>query len=315
MNCNLCGSEDNKLIFNNARLEAHNILQCKNCGLVFLEIGKTQEEIERFYREEYRKVSTLPIQTAEQHYNDPVTKKDVESQLNFILTKTEIEGRNILEVGSASGGLLERLRDMGAKVSGIELNDDYREFCKDKWLNIYSRPIEYLEKRMKRFDLIISFHVVEHFVNPMESIRAIYSCLKPNIRNSGLFIGEVPNHDEWGLSVLDSEIIKQLHYNPYHYYYFTQITLAKYLRENGFHWMQFETIERYNSLEQLRRIILYEKDIGKAIDKSIFPKNSEEDLRLRVGNIAEQKFNQLFGKAVNEEQKGSCLRFVANRME
>ena len=310
MICNLCGSEDSTIIFSNARLEQHNIRYCTHCGLVFLETGKTQAEIEAFYQTEYRKVSTLPVQTPQQHYNDPVTKKDIKSQLEFILNNSEVKGTKVLEIGSASGGLLELLRNEGATVSGIELNNEYRDFSKSWGMNVFSNTIEHLAKHKKEYDIIVAFHVLEHIVNPMESIGAIFSCLAPNTH--GIFMGEVPNNNEWGISIFDSEIVKQLHYNPYHYYYFTEKTLMKYLRANGFSWVQVETVERYNSLEQLRRI-LYESDAKKVIETSVFPKNSDEDLRLRIGDIAEQKYNRLFGKAINEEKKGNCLRFVAHK--
>lgn len=269
--------------------------------------------MEAFYRAEYWKAPTLPLQTPEQHYNNPTTKKDVKSQLEFILRNTEVKGKKVLEIGSASGGLLELLRAEGALVSGIELNNEYRDFSKRCWgMNVFSNPIEYMAQHKKEYDIIVAFHVLEHFIDPMESIGAIFSCLTPAISHGGFFIGEVPNNNEWGISIFDNETVKQLHYNPYHCYYFTELTMARYLRTNGFSLMRFETIERYNSLGQLRRIIC-ETDIRRVIETSVFPKNAEEDLRLRTGNVAEQKFNQLFGKAVNEEMKGNCLRFVAQR--
>ena len=54
MTCNFCGSEDNEIIFEYARFERINVLKCKNCGLVFLGIGKTKKELELFYKREYQ---------------------------------------------------------------------------------------------------------------------------------------------------------------------------------------------------------------------------------------------------------------------
>ena len=44
--CDFCESEKNEIIYEYTRFEKNNILQCKNCGLVFLELHKTKKEIE-----------------------------------------------------------------------------------------------------------------------------------------------------------------------------------------------------------------------------------------------------------------------------
>jgi len=300
MTCNLCSSETNKIISTKARLETHNIIQCPECGLVYIDLQKTNEELELWHRTEYRKNPALHIQTAEQHYNDQVTRKDVKSQFEYISKNISIIGKRILEIGSASGGLLELLNNNGARASGLEINNEYRRYCQNKGLDVSDTPVE-LHKQ--KYDLIIAFHVLEHFTNPMKSIRGIFTCLK----SSGAFMGEVPNQNEWGLSIFNSEIIKQLHYNPHvHYFYFTTSTLNKYFEKTGFREMRFETVERYNSLAQLRIILG-----GGDISKILIPEVTEEDLRLRIGGREEQEFNRVFSKAVNMELKGDCLRFIA----
>mgnify|MGYP004378557575 CR=1 FL=1 len=47
--CDYCESEECKLIYEYTRFEKNNILQCQNCGLVFLELDKSKKEIEAYY--------------------------------------------------------------------------------------------------------------------------------------------------------------------------------------------------------------------------------------------------------------------------
>ncbi len=310
MKCNLCGSEDNIIIYDWTRFVKNNVRQCNNCGLVFLELTKSKEEIEQFYQRKYRNQDTLPKQTAEQHYNDAVTIKDTNTQAEFILSKMDVRGKKILELGSASGRLLEKLHDEGAAdVEGVELNDDYRAFSQSKGFKVHTNLTKHLASN-KKYDAIVAFHVIEHFADPKESIREASASLK----GGGIFIGEVPNQNEWGISIFDNTAIKRLHYNPDHYYYFTDKTLGRYLVSSGFIWTHFETYERYNSVMQLRNLLCgrYERtNIQDLIWDSIIPECKQDDYRLHEDNAVEAKFNTLFKEVVNEKLLGNCLRFVA----
>ncbi len=311
MQCNFCNSYDNSVIFEWTRFEYNNILKCNNCGLVFKDISECKKEIKLFYKKEYRKIETSPIQTAEEHYNDNITKKDIDDRMHFITRNVNLKNKNVLEIGSASGGLMERLRNIGTNVEGIELNDEYRNFSKELGFNIYADPIEDLNIK-DAYDVIVSFHTLEHFVDPKYAIRSIYLALKTD----GIFLGEVPNQDDWRISIFDNFIIKRLHYDPTHNYYFSSASLNKYFENCGFGIIMFETVERYNSILQLRNILcnkILEDNTDNMLKKYIFPKNEKDDVRLHIDDQIEGEFNRIFGDAVNSELKGNCLRFVASK--
>lgn len=310
MTCNLCDSPNNSVIFEWTRNVKNNILKCNNCGLIFKEISESQKDIELFYKTKYRKIKTLPVQTPEEHYNDKVSKKDANDRIRFITENIDLKGKKILEIGSASGGLMEKLRNAGAKVEGIELNDDYRNYSKQLGFEVFHKPIEDLDFENK-YDAIISFHTIEHFVDPKSAFGSIFTAL----RSDGIFMGEVPNQNDWRLSIFDNEIVKRFHYEPNHYYYFSPTTLTNYLNNCCFNQIKLETVERYNSLLQLKNILCNNdsgKDIEDILNKHIFPKSENADNRLpHLDNNIECEFNRIFEKSVNSELKGNCLRFVA----
>ncbi|MDP3065143.1 MAG: class I SAM-dependent methyltransferase [Methanobacteriaceae archaeon] len=310
MECNYCNSSNNSIIYEWTRLEKNNILRCNNCGLVFKEISDSKKDIELFYKKKYRKIETLPVQTPEEHYNDKVSKKDANDRIRFITENIDLNGKKILEIGSASGCLMEKLHDAGAEVEGIELNDEYRNFSKKLGFEVFQKPIED-SNLVELYDVIISFHTVEHFINPKSAFESIYTAL----RSEGNFIGEVPNQNDWRIKIFNDEITKRFHYDPNHYYYFSPTVLKNYFETCGFNKIKLETVERYNSIFQLKNILCntYSKmNIEDILEKHIIPKNETDDVRLpHVDDQIEMEFNRLFEKSVNSELLGNCLRFIA----
>lgn len=310
MKCNFCGSEDSEIIFEYTRFERNNILKCKNCGLVFLELKKSKKEIESFYKKSYRKVDVLPKKSAEEMFNDPVIRHDCKNRIEWIKKKYgNIREKRVLEIGSSSGYFLEYLSSFGAKVIGIELAEDYANYARSLGFTVYSKPFETIDFE-NEFDLVVMFHTLEHVFDPMSMLRHIYISLK----TGGAFMGEVPNQDDWRLKIFDNEVVKRFHYDPNHYYYFSPITLCNYLKKCGFNKVMLETVERYNSLIQLRRILCgeYNQDnIDEILKRDIFAK-PEEDVRIpHPNNYQEAEFNKIFEKAVNSELMGNCLRWMA----
>ena len=312
MKCNFCGSQNNSIISEWTRFEKNNILKCSDCDLVFMETQSTRNEIELFYKKKYRKLKTLPIQTPQEHYNSKVSRKDVFDRTKFILENLDLKGKKILEIGSASGGLLERLHDAGAKIEGIELNDEYRKYSQKLGFNVFHEPIEKLGIN-DQYDLIISFQTIEHFVDAKSALRSIFNALRSN----GIFLGEIPNQDDWRISIFDNEVTKRFHYDPNHYYYFSPKTIKNYLEASGFSKVDLYTVERYNSILQLKNILCekYSQDnVENILTKYIFPKTEQEDVRLRhLDDKIENEFNRIFESAVNSELKGNCIRFVAHK--
>ena len=313
MKCNLCGSEDNEIIFEYARFERNNILECKNCGLVFLELKKTKKEVELFYENSYRKVETLPKKSAEEMFTDPVIRRDCKNRIEWIKKRYgNIKGKRILEIGSASGYFLDTLSSAGAKeVVGVELTEDYAVYAKNLGFTIYTTPIEDIGFK-NEFDLVVSFHTLEHVSDPMSVLHATMLSLD----RGGVFMGEVPNQDDWRIRIFDNYIVKRFHYDPFHYYYFSPKTITNYLKKCRFNKIILETVERYNSLIQLRRILCgeySEKYVDRILKQNVFAK-PEEDVRIpHLDNRQETEFNRIFEKGVNSKLMGNCLRWMATK--
>ena len=311
MICNYCKGTEFDIVAKYTRLEKNDVLKCKSCGLVYLDIKKNKTDIESFYSSEYRKIPALPVQSAQEHFDDKVTHYDSEDRISFISNYVDIREKKILEIGSASGSLLNKLSEYGAReVVGIELSEEFAEFSHNMGFKILTNTIEELDISQK-FDIVVSFHTIEHVFDPMAVFKSIYKALKPD----GWFLGEVPNQNDWRIKIFDDKIVKRFHYDPNHYYYFSPDTLKNYLKTSGFNDIHLETVERYNSIIQLRNILCHkdgEKNIEEVLNKYIFPENQNDEVRLpAVDDKIEGEFNRIFGKTMNSELIGNCLRWIA----
>lgn len=178
MICNYCGCEESDIIAEYTRFEKNNVLQCKNCGLVYLEIKKGKEAIESFYSSEYRKVPEMPVQSPEEHFYDKVTQNDANNRILFISNYMDLKDKRILEIGSASGSLLQKLSECGCKEAiGVELDEKYSEYARQRGFKVFTHSIEELGFK-EEFDGVVSFHTLEHVYDPMVVIQAVYAASK-----------------------------------------------------------------------------------------------------------------------------------------
>lgn len=310
--CNLCGSDDNKIIAKHTRFEKNDVLKCEVCDLVFLKSRKDQESIEKFYQKEYREVPEILLQTAEEMFNNPILQQDCVERIAWIKELYGgLSGKKVLDIGSCSGYFLDKLSSEGAEVVGVELNKEHSDYARSLGSTVYSEPIEDLDFDCD-FDLVVMFHTLEHVCDPTSVIQAVYSALV----DGGSFMGEVPNQDDWRIKIFDNEVVKRFHYDPNHYYYFSPDTLNKYLGKCGFDNILLETVERYNSLIQLRRILCVEytgQSIDEVLKRDIFAKPAD-DVRLHhIDRHQEAAFNEMFGNGINSQLMGNCLRWSVRK--
>ena len=314
--CNYCGRNESSLITEYTRFEKNKVLKCKSCELVYLELGKSRREVESFYATEYRKRSAMRVLSAEEHYYDKVIQQDARNRILFVGNCLDIRDKRVLEIGSASGRMLETLMEYGAKEAvGVELNEEFAAYTRERGFKVYDQPMEELNLR-EEFDVIVSFFTLEHVYDPMVVFNSVWNALK----QGGSFLGEVPNQDDWRIKIFDNEVVKRLHYDPNHYFYFSPVTFRNYLETNAFENIRFETAERYNSLIQLKNILCVQNPATEEVDdiltRFILPEKDEDDVRLQhVDDLKECMFNRVFERGVNSELMGNCLRFFASRSE
>jgi SAM-dependent methyltransferase len=145
----------------------------------------------------------------------------------------ELRGRvsgppEVLDIGCATGALLEKLRDRGWAVRGVEIGAPSAAYArKNRGLDVSTLPLEENHFPEKTFDLVLASHLIEHLNDPASFVREVYRVLVPG----GRFLVTTPNiggfqarlfKGRWRSAIFD------------HLYLFSVKTLSALLSQAGF---------------------------------------------------------------------------------
>ena len=228
MNCNLCNSQNHKKrkgsVRDNKNLE---IFECCDCGLVFL--SQDNHIDETFY------------ENSNMHQSFDFYKWRNETLVDdtrrFKFLENSLVNKNILDFGSGNGGFLKLAKNISKSVLGVELEKAIVPYYKEE--NI---PLENnLDNINNKFDIITSFHVIEHIKEPL----AILEKLKNLLEDNGKLIIEVPNANDALLTIYENEAFSNFTYWSCHLYLYTQHTLSLLAKQAGFKVEFIKHIQRY----------------------------------------------------------------------
>ena len=229
VNCNQCGSDNYTVLFE-GRDRLHNlpgtfpVVQCRNCGLVYLNPRPDASTLPDYYPEEYTPYGS--------------DKKTVVARIQAWLRKREAKriaaqlprGARVLEIGCAAGDLLRPMRDCaGLSVCGVEMSPYAADIAREQYgLDVYTGTIFDAPFPNGAFDAVIMRHVVEHFPSPRLALERSAALLRPG----GLILVSTPNFDS-----LDRRVFGENWYDydtPRHLTLFSAKTLARMLEKEGF---------------------------------------------------------------------------------
>ena len=159
-------------------------------------------------------------------------------------------GQKILDVACGSGEWLKICELSGLSVSGVDLSEKAIDICKENMPLgfFYSQSAEHLPFEDNSFDVITCLGSLEHFVNPVQSLKemvrvasldAVYLILVPNkdflTRKIGLFCGtfqvdakeEVRTLDGWNEIFVTSGLEVQSRWKDLHVLNWNWISTGK----------------------------------------------------------------------------------------
>ena len=225
---------------------------CLNCGLLRSDPYYTDETLQKFYDNEYRKIYVGSEYCEKDFFKD---QTEIGSRIFSFLSDFMFEKFTVLEIGCGAGGILNYFAKKGFKVTGCDFGSEYIEYGKQKGLDLFVGSIDDVKEK---YDLIIINHVLEHIVNPSDFINKIKKILN---QNGLLYIGVpgidcIPEYYKYNLL----EYLQNAH--VYHYY---ENTLENLLISNGF--------ELVSSNKYIQAVFKINKDIDKTNNKKI---NSKE---------------------------------------
>ncbi len=228
MNCFLCNSSEYKTrpgtVRDNKELK---ILECCECGLVFL--SQDSHIDNSFYEESNMHKDFDFLKWRKQTLED--------DNRRFKFTKNFITNKKILDFGSGNGGFLKQAKEICKDVMGLEIESAITKYYEKENINLSNN----LETLNKKFDVITSFHVIEHIKEPISILKKLSTLLNEN----GKIIIEVPNANDALLTIYENEAFSNFTYWSCHLYLYTHHTLNILAKKAGLKVEFTKHIQRY----------------------------------------------------------------------
>lgn len=175
--CSVCDTTGNWENVDKYRLKPSGMCICNTCGfLSYPEKYQTEEELKDYYRTKYRnvpQVGNLYSGERKLHYHHFFLKPLFEEWGMHGIDKPVVS-----DIGAAIGMFLSWLKEQvpGAEITGTELTEGFRKVA------LYENGVYLTEDfdYTKKYDLISSYHVLEHQSDPDIKLKEYAACLKDN---------------------------------------------------------------------------------------------------------------------------------------
>jgi SAM-dependent methyltransferase len=226
--CNLCGASDARLLFRKDRTA---FWQCRQCGLEWVHPLPDMGEMRQLYSSP-RYYATDNI--SQYGYSDYVRNKHLyvnlfNRRLDEILHHVGGRRGRLLDVGCATGTLLELARLRGWQVAGVDISEYATQIARDYYsLDVFTGELAEAAYPDKGFDVVVMDDLIEHVADPSALVREAHRVLKPR----GLLTLNTPNRAGlWHLLMGH----RWFHYKQVeHTYFFSPDVISRLLKCHGF---------------------------------------------------------------------------------
>ncbi|MEK9175089.1 MAG: class I SAM-dependent methyltransferase [Patescibacteria group bacterium] len=214
MKCVVCDEND---------FQKHNSILglevCRSCGFIrkrTINLGKEYYQEHNVYESD---LGSVPKRDAR--------LREVKQRFAIVCRLAgPLGGKTLLEIGSHEGLFLNEALKTGMTVFGIEPNRKAAATAQQNGINVFCGTLEEF-KTDRAYDVVVLFHVLEHFEDPRGALEKIYSLINPG----GLLVLEVPNIASYPACKNE----KNWEYiNDEHVSYFSPDTIKKLLLSVGF---------------------------------------------------------------------------------
>lgn len=224
--CNLCGNEVTKPF----RPENNRgLVQCQNCGLVYVGNQPQAQELYALYGETYfHNEESGEVGYSDYVADEPNIRKTAQRRIQHI--ERFVSPGRMLDVGCATGFFIDEAHKRSWQVAGLDVSLFATAYVREHFGHeVHSGSLLDVELPNGTYDLVTMYDVIEHVPDPKSYVQQVAQLL----RSGGVFelatpdVGSLPARltgKNWIGYKLSEE----------HVYYFSIPTLRRLLDEAGF---------------------------------------------------------------------------------
>ncbi|RMF80291.1 MAG: class I SAM-dependent methyltransferase [Chloroflexi bacterium] len=258
MPCNLCGHNDHHPF---CPENGRGLVQCDNCGLVYVHAQPDATELYALYGETYfHNDDSGTVGYTDYIADEANIRRTFQGRLRRI-EKFVAPGR-LLDVGCAAGFFMDEAHKRGWDVAGMDVSGFAVQYVRDRFgYDAQHGSLTDLDYPAESYDLITMWDVIEHVPDPMAYVQQVATLLRPD----GIFslatpdVGSIPARltgKRWVGYKLQEE----------HVYYFSVKTLKRMLDEAGFDVVEVRHVGKYVTMSLfLDRLGMYSPLIAKTL--------------------------------------------------
>jgi SAM-dependent methyltransferase len=223
--CSVCGSNRFKTLRHiRLKREKTPVSVCTNCGVICLNPRMSEQDYARYYASQYYgeyQAHPVSVPDTDNTTAAQIRAAEISDDLGPWLNKST----KILEIGCGPGpNLIELKRRGNDDLTGLEPSLECCEIVRSNGIRCVNGVLSDIDRssaELGNADLVILSHMLEHFVDPANSLKQISDLLS----DDGLLYILVPN-------VYENDYRRQ--FTTPHTFYFSTETLDRILRKSGF---------------------------------------------------------------------------------
>jgi 2-polyprenyl-3-methyl-5-hydroxy-6-metoxy-1,4-benzoquinol methylase len=225
--CCLCGIDDSQPVAVGEDFEYRTspdeflAVQCRNCGLVYLNPRPADEEAGRIYPDDYHAFQFKPAEFGFVYR----VRRWLEARRLLSWCRGLPANARILDVGCGDGFHLGLLREFGKSswiLEGVDVDPRAAQAALSQGLTIHQGSVEELKLEPGTYHLILMVMTIEHLPNPTATLQTVAKLLAPG----GRVVIVTDNVGSPDFSIFGGRHWGGYHF-PRHTYLFNRVTIKR----------------------------------------------------------------------------------------
>lgn len=253
--CPICHMDRIKASF---KKDGYDLYTCSDCTLLF--VWPTSVDLKDIYSDKYFNNDRTDHNFGYVSYDED--KKSMIDTFNLYLDKIEkkVSGRNIFDVGAATGYFLDLAKKRGWYTSGVDISEYAANEATKRGHHVFAgNNLDNLNLTNK-FDAVTMWDVLEHLPDPVDYLKQVNRIM--NI-DSILAVNTVNRKSLWARFWGKRW---QMIIPPEHLFFYSPNNLSKLFEQNGFEIVETKVLGKkfslsyiFNILYNWQKIKFYEK--------------------------------------------------------